>query len=438
MRPIYSRFLNKNTLSYKSITIASFGFLAFTLAGCTAGSGYSNQPWQPKSANTRPAAQSPSDLSSMPQGNAAPVSAMEGATNLNEPASITPVKVAILLPLSGQHKDLGQSLLNAAQMALFDVGASNFELVPKDTKGTADGARIAAQSAINDGSQLIIGPVFADSVRAAQQVTQNTNINMIAFSTDWTLANKKTFLIGFLPFDQVERVTSFATQKGYKRISVLSPSDTYGNGVVSAYQSISGHLRLPPARIARFSPQGQNLSQEVQKLGADYAAQNTSFDAVLMPVGGNLAHMASSLLSQNNMPPETVKRLGTGLLDDPGLANDRNLNGSWFAAPSPVSRQKFERKYFATYSAAPPRIASLAYDATALAAILARSGQQTNGAPAFDYDSLTNANGFSGIDGIFRFRPDGISERGLAVLEYRNGSIVVIDNAPRTFQRSGM
>ncbi|MFP4464746.1 MAG: penicillin-binding protein activator, partial [Alphaproteobacteria bacterium] len=83
----------------------------------------------------------------------------------------------------------------------------------------------------------------------------------------------------------------------------------------------------------------------------------------------------------------------------------------------------------------PPRLSSLAYDATAFSVILAYTGLQQNGSPAYDRQSITNPNGFSGIDGIFRFRPDGIVERGLAVLEYKNGRISVINQAPDTFQK---
>ena len=124
-----------------------------------------------------------------------------------------------------------------------------------------------------------------------------------------------------------------------------------------------------------------------------------------------------------------------GLMDDAGLANDANLDGAWFAAPSPSARRAFEKRYGDVYGIKPLRLASLAYDATALAAILARSSFDETGAPSYDYNALTNPNGFSGVDGIFRFRPDGISERGLAVLEFQNGSIKVVDEAPETFQR---
>lgn len=410
---------------------------SLALSGCVSSGGYNTQPWKQSSQpNEQTAAQTPNDLS---------IAAVEqqalGAQNQGQGNALPPVKVAILLPLSGQHSKLGQAMLNAAQIALFDVGYDNFELLPKDTKGTPDGARNAARSALQDGAKLVLGPVFSTSVKAARQVTQSANVNMVAFSTDWTLANSHTYLIGFLPFDQVERVVRYASNAGYNRIGVLSPRDSYGNGVVSAYQSIARRAGVETSRIERFAPQGHDLGK-IMKSFSDYDARRASnnahgapFNAVLMPVGSTIARQVGSFLNHYDLPASQVKRLGTGLMDDPALARDKSLDGAWFAAPAPAARLKFERRYNSIYYAKPPRIASLAYDATALAASLARSGLQQGNRPAYNRTAITNPNGFAGVDGIFRFRPDGIVERGLAILEYRKGSIIVIDKAPKTFQR---
>ncbi|PCK00579.1 MAG: penicillin-binding protein activator [Zetaproteobacteria bacterium] len=408
------------------------------LTGCVSSGGYNTQPWQEANRSSQQtAAQTPNDLSiaSVEQHNL-------GAPNQTQGNALPPVKVAILLPLSGQHSKLGQSMLNAAQIALFDVGYDNFELLPKDTKGTPEGAREAARNALKDGAKLVLGPVFSSSVKAARQVTQSANINMIAFSTDWTLANNRTFLIGFLPFDQVERVIRYASHAGYNRIGVLSPRNSYGNGVVSAYQSISRRVGIETSRIERFAPQGNDLGPIIKSF-SDYDARRASgnahgapFNAILMPVGGTVARQVSSFLNHYDLPAGQVKRLGTGLMDDPALARDKTMDGTWFAAPAPAARMKFERRYNGIYHATPPRIASLAYDATALAASLARTGLQYDNRPAYNHNAITNPNGFSGVDGIFRFRSDGIVERGLAILEYRKGIIVVIDKAPKTFQKN--
>ncbi len=387
-------------------------------------------------------------------------------------AALPPVKVALLLPLSGPHADLGQAMLQAAQLALFDMGFESFELMPRDTKGTPAGAAEAARAAVTDGAQLVLGPLFAESVRAAKPVTQRYNVNMIGFSTDWSLAGGNTYIMGFLPFAQVTRVTEYAFANGYDDIAILTPGTAYGNAVVSAYNTVARRTGLRTANVTRLGTsenensailrrvtrydervqmveertamlesrlaQNPNDSAARSELAALNAGENgivPPFEAVLMPVGGDQARALASMLNFYELEPEDVKRIGTGLWDDPGLATDPALDGAWFAASSPALRADFENRYRALYGLRPPRLSTLAYDATALAAVLARGGYQATGRPAFTRHDLTNPNGFAGIDGIFRFRPDGLVERGLAVLEYRDSAITVIDPAPTTFER---
>lgn len=381
------------------------------------------------------------------------------------------VKVALLLPLSGQHERLGKAMLNAANIALFDIDSSAFEILPRDTMGTRAGAQAAARAAVEDGAQLILGPVFADAVRGAQGVARSANVNMIAFSTDWTLANNNTFMMGFLPFDQVQRVISFAASQGISRVGVLIPDNDYGRVVNSAYRVMAQNTGIETVTVHTYSQTSENLTpdlrvftnyderleevnqkirpleahlkaypgdlkaqKELEKLETTAIFETSPYDAVLMPAGGDQARAIANLLSHFDLPPSVVRRLGTGLLDDRGLTAEPSLEGAWFAAPAPDARQSFDLRYKSVYGQNAPRLASLAYDATALAAILAQTGIQQYGTPNFDRSAITNPNGFAGIDGIFRFRSDGLVERGLAVLQYRGGEIVVVNDAPKTFQ----
>ena len=408
---------------------------AFFLQACDTGGGYKQRTgWGTAAPSPQAPAQQAPDV--VNQQSTAPQISQQTQQQDNLP----PVKVGILLPLSGQHEKIGQAMLNAAQIALFDIGHSSFELVPRDTRGTEEGAREAAREALNEGAQLILGPVFASSVRAAKPITQRANVNMIGFSTDWTLAGGNTFILGFLPFDQVERVTAYASKQGIKRVGVITPNTDYGRIVQSTFSTMSPRYGIGTTQSATFSPHSNNLAPDIRafsrydaRAGAGALTQ-APFDAVLMPTGGQQARAIANLLSHNDLPPSLVRRIGTGLFDDDALATESNLEGAWFAAPSPNSRRAFENRYHQTYGEKAPRISTLAYDATALAAVLARKGLSESRRPAFDRRSITNPNGFSGIDGIFRFRQNGTAERGLAVLEYKRGSIVVIDEAPKTFE----
>lgn len=469
------------------------------LAACVTG----GNPWDYSSTATRPAEEAPRSLASdggadprlayyrnmqngmtpLPDG-IYPDAGQTGAAGplppyaqndpngvlLGAPATAAaPVKVALLVPLSGPQADLGQAMLQAAQLALFDMNMDNFELMPRDTGTNVEGARQATISAINDGAQLILGPVFADGVRAAKPIAQARGVNMVVFSTDWTLAGGNTFVMGFMPFGQVQRVASYAAAHGIRRVGIFAPDNSYGNAVVNAYNAAAQSMGAGTASVtyfpadqgdlsqyvSRFSMYDQRMAQIAPRMTAleaqikanpnDMAAQaqladlkksaNASlpYDAVLLPVGGERASAIVDLLKYYEMGG--VQLLGTGLWDDPKLAADPAMRGAWFAAPQPDLRTAFERKYRDTYGGMqPPRLSTLAYDATALAVVLARNGARAGTGPQYTYASITNPNGFAGIDGIFRFRPDGLVERGQAMMQVDDHALKVIDRAPSTFQ----
>lgn len=318
------------------------------------------------------------------------------------------VKVAILLPLSGPNANVGQSMLQAAQLAVFDMGYDNFELMPQDTQGTASGASTATSEAIRNGAQLILGPLFAEEVRAAKSASAG-RVNIIAFSTDWTLAGGNTYVMGFLPFGQVERIVDYAAAKNLKRAAVASGADEYGTTVSRNFESEAADRGITITR-ALSDPNG--------------------YDSVFIPAGGK--DLATILPRVTNT---SAQKLGTGLWDDARVASMPQMNGAWFAAPAPSARASFESRYQTTFGSKPIRIATMAYDATALAQALAKTGMASNGRPAYDAASLTSTNGFAGVDGIIRFNKQNLVERGMAVLAIQNGRIVEIDAAPSSFRR---
>ena len=433
------------------LTIFSLGVLSI-LTACTDGStsGYSRGGVWDYSAPAPKAEEKPNQLAiedldeSLTEEEAAIKSQGEGQASQAMIAGrpdLPPVKIALLLPLSGQNEKLGEAMLNASQIALFDIGHNNFEIMPFDTRGTPAGAQIAAQQALQNKSQLVLGPVFAGAAAAAKPILNGAGVPMIAFTTDWTLAGSGTYIMGFMPFDQVERVVRYSAAKGYTDMGVITGTDDYSDVVSKAYRQYAGETGIRTVASERISPQSSSLSNVVRNF-AQYDNRNGQnvpppFQAIFMPLGGDNARAVSTLAAQYDLPPTKVRRIGTGLWDDASLATEPSMNGAWFAAPSPDSRKDFMRRYFDTYGVSPPRLATLSYDATALVAVLARNGLSQGRGPDFGPSSLTNPNGFAGIDGIFRFRQTGLVERGLAVLEYKHGNIIVRDPAPRTFQSRG-
>jgi branched-chain amino acid transport system substrate-binding protein len=339
------------------------------------------------------------------------------------------VTVAMLLPLSGPSGPLGQAMLDAAQIALYDLADEQLELLTEDTKGTADGASTAAQQAIGQGAQLILGPLLAGEVGAVKPIAQGAHVPVIAFSTDAQLAGGGTYLMGFLPSEEVARVTAYAHAQGHNRFAVLAPSTPYGQVVADAVKSAVAGTGATLSRVEFYDPALTGMAAAVKR----FAGEGVDYDALFLPEGGARLKVLVPQLPYFKIDPDQVKFLGTGLWDDPSLGTEPSLDGGWYAAPAPEARAPFEQRFAQLYRHPPPRLATLGYDAMALAAVLARAPQGAD----FSDAAITNANGFSGLDGIFRFRADGLVQRGLAVLQVQHGGDTIIDPAPQTFQSLG-
>lgn len=334
------------------------------------------------------------------------------------------VKVGLLLPLSGQSAPLGRAVLNAAELALFDSADKSVVLLPRDTEGTAEGAERAGRAVLAEGPKLILGPFFAAEVGAVAPLARAAGVNVVAFSTDERVAGQGVFLIGFLPRSQVARVVSYAHAQGIRRFAAVVPDSAYGNTMADLLRAAADVDGASVAAVATYDPAANNAADTVKRLDP------TTFDAVMLPEGGERLLALAPLFPYYDIDPTQVRLLGTGLWDDPRLGKEPALIGGWYAAPDPHPRADFERRYTNLYGGgAPPRIATLGYDATALAVALAREP----GGPDFSVRALTSPNGFAGLDGIFRLRADGLNERGLAVLEIQRNGPRVVSPAPTSF-----
>ena len=372
-----------------------------------------------------------------------PTPAPPAAPGLPTPAAEAgPAKVALLVPLSGANADLGQAMLDAAQLALFEAPDDRLTLVPRDTAGNAEGAAKAARAAIGEGARLILGPLLAAEVEAVKPLARDAHLNVIAFSTVTELAGGNTFLMGFLPRQEVVREVGQARERGHVRFAALAPNSPYGHLMADALRDVASASGATVTRVEFYDPRAADTAPAVRRLmpgGGAFAdpaaatAGTSSFDALLLPEGGITLKQIARQVKEAESDTKRVQLLGSGLWDVPGLASEPALVGGWFAAAAPEARHVFEQHFRAVYGHDPPRLASLGYDAAALAAALARGA----GSEPYSQQAILNPSGFSGVDGLFRFTPGGLVQRGLAVLEVAPQGDLVISPAPQTFQDLG-
>jgi ABC-type branched-subunit amino acid transport system substrate-binding protein len=338
------------------------------------------------------------------------------------------VRVGLILPLSapGNAGLAAQSMRNAAEMALTEFKNPDIQLLLKDSAGTPQGAQAAAQQALAENAELILGPLFAQSVASAGQVARGRGIPVIAFSTDTSVAARGVYLLSFLPESDVDRIIEYAASHRKRSIAAMIPDNAYGTVVEAAFRQAAARYGARVVALERYPADRSNLQAAVGRIAQ--AARQA--DALFIPDSGDAVVGIVAALTAAGVNTERLQLLGTGVWDaDQRIFGTPSIQGGWFAAPDSSGFRSFAGRYRQRYNQDPIRTATLSYDAVALVAALVK----TQGAQRFSETVLTNNSGFSGVDGVFRFRSDGTNQRGLAVMRVTASGGQVIGPASRTF-----
>ncbi|MFO1149734.1 MAG: penicillin-binding protein activator [Alsobacter sp.] len=363
-------------------------------------------------------------LGSLGSSESTPASPVAPAIPAPEPGK---VRVGLILPLTapGSGGVAGASFKNAAEMAVAEYSGSTVQLLIHDDKGTPEGGREAAQQALAEGAEIIIGPLFAPSVQAVGQVAKPAGKPVIAFSTDANVASRGVYLLSFMPESDVDTILEFAASRGKRSIAALIPNTAYGSIVAGAFQEIAARRGIRVAALERYSADKASIDAAVKKI----AALNGQADALLLPDTGDGLQAVGQALQAAGIDNRKIQMLGTGVWDDPRVLGVKAIQGGWYSAPDKAGFNNFAARYRARYNSEPLRISTLSYDAVFLVnALYTKYGSQ-----GFSEATLTSPDGIIGTDGLFRFRPDGTNQRGLAVLQVGNGTAQTISPAPRTF-----
>lgn len=373
------------------------------------------------------------------------------------------IRAGLLVPLSGNSAPLGQSLKNAAELALFDIADDRFVLQAYDTRGTPEGAQQAMAQALSQGVHVVLGPVFAASVSATAPLAREGGVVMLSFSSDQSAASEGAYVSGFLLREQARRLVDHAMEHGARRFAALAPDTTFARLMVDAYRTAVQRAggEITAVEFYPASIDTQTLATQVQRL-ANYDSRRTAlerqrsalsalgdaasqealqrletsetfgalpFDVLLLPEDGTRLREVASLLAYYAVDPSQARLLGPMFWNNPELLREPSLVGAWFPAPNPETHGSFVQRYRDTFGSTPPSVAALSYDLTALVAILARQ----RGLSGLTNEALTDPSGFAGVNGLFRFLLDGTSEWGFAVMEVVPGGATLVGAPPTSF-----
>jgi ABC-type branched-subunit amino acid transport system substrate-binding protein len=333
------------------------------------------------------------------------------------PAEPARSRVGLLLPLSGSNRALGEAMLNAAQLALFDQGDVGVEFLPRDTGSTAAGAAEAARAAQAQGARAFAGPLTLGETAAAATVARASGAPVLAFTSDASQAGNGVWVLGVTPTEQADRMAAAAAATGANRLGLLAPDDAFGRLLAAGMRARASALALPPPLVL-LHPRISDPAQVARELASQAGPEG--LDAVLLGQGGDRARQAAAALAA--ALPARPRFLGTGLwAQDTALGQEPALVGAWFPGPDPQARAAFDSRYQAAFGDRPPRLAGVAYDAAALAA---RAVREPGGNPPLGQPML-------GADGPIRLEAGGLAQRGLAIFEVAPaGEALLVEPAP--------
>jgi len=347
-----------------------------------------------------------------------------------------PVPVALLVPQSsdqGGAAVLAQSLENAARLAIADLQNVQIDLRVYDTKGDAATAATVARQAVSDGARIILGPVYAEAANAAGLAVAGQQINVLSFSNNPSIAGGNVYVLGPTFENTARRLAGYASRQGKSNILIVNGTDVSGQMGRNAIRMALAETGAREAGAISHELSQQGVIDSVPKIRDAVETQGADALFLTATTAGALP-LLTQLLPEAGVSPETTQYIGLTRWDIPAqtLALP-GVQGGWFAMPDPVLATQFRDRYAHTYGGPPHPIGGLAYDGIAAIGALVGAGKSN----ALTGAALTQPAGYKGVSGIFRLRPDGTNERGLAVATIQNKQVVVIDPAPTNFSGAG-
>ena len=356
-------------------------------------------------------------------------------TNNKEPDKL---KIGVLLPLTGKHSYIGQSLLDTMQMLIYENKKIDSELIIKDTKANPSLAKKATKELVEQNVDVILGPFFSSSLNKSLKIAKYKNVPLISFSSDRNEKEKGVYLMGFEPEQQISDITEYTIRKNYKRFAALLPNSKYGKRVLNTYRKVLNKNKFLLNKVELYDLDTNDFEKNIQKLvGLDKNPQlekdeetgenpiedfDPGFDVLLLIETGNKLRETVALLTYYGVDFKKVKLIGTGEWYIDNIGSEPGLIGAWFVAPNPKLWKNFKKKFYKFYNYEPIRLSSLAHDSlTSVFSIINKNDKFYE----LNYMDFQNSYGFTGIDGDFKFLSDGTVERKLSILEIKQNSFKV-------------
>lgn len=335
-----------------------------------------------------------------------------------------PVRVALILPLSGNSGPVGRAMVNGARLAMDEAartGGQHIHLVVKDAGAGAETARMATQQALAEGAELIVGPLTADAVGLAGAIAKSYDTPLIGFSSTASVATDGVYLLSVLPEAEIMRALSYARAQGRGAVAAIIPDTPLGNAQAEALRLAAGEAGMTIVAIEMFDSEARARTA-VERLAP--AMRSDLVDMLYIPDSATAPSFAI-LLDAARLPRERVLIVGSADWEgNAAIAGQPYLDGAVYPAIDPGGLAALAPTYRSRFGGEPHQLTTFAYSAV----LLANTPSLSLATPPYG-NGLVSPAGFAGRDGPLRLHFDGRGEYGLVIREVVSGSAITIDAA---------
>jgi len=347
------------------------------------------------------------------------------------------VQVAVLLPISSEDarvRVLAVSAEQAARMAMEDLaGSVDMEVRVYDTAGIDLQAAEMGLLAVQDGAEVIVGPLFAGAANAVGLAVASSGISVLSLSNNVDIAGGNVYVLGHTFQNTADRLVAYALGQGKSRALIVHANNVSGQAGSDAIEKALSYRGSVAAGIEKYEFTQQDVVEAMTRVSERNELVEADIVFLTADYDGGLPLIAQ-LLPEAGVDPEVVQFAGLSQWDIlPSAYHLPGIQGGWFAMPSPIRTEQFRARFKSVYGIAPHPLATIAYDGVAAVGASVATGNRN----ALNKKGLTLTGGFQGAAGIFRLLKDGTIERGLAVATIVGKKVFVLEVAPRSFSSFG-
>ena len=356
------------------------------------------------------------------------------------------LKIGVLVPLSGEFKQIGQSVLKAIQMAVYELDESNIEIYPKDSKNNAVDTYLAAKEFENFGIEIVIGPIFYDNL---EKLSNTNNITFISLTNKTQNLPKNIIAFGINVESQIAAITKYLKDEKITKTILLLPESNFTSQIkpiiknndfnffrTFSYNTNPKKITAEVERITDYRQRKINLKARIKKLEKSdlekhkreleelkerYTLGKVDFESVVIADFGESLKSVLTSFTYADVSNEEVQFFAFNQWFDESLFNEASFQNLIFPGIDLINFNKFNKRYFEKFNEPAIEISILAYDAMGLIYLIWNNNKSN-----FKIDKVSTKSGFKGLHGEFTIK-NNLSYQNLKIYKIIEKKFVKIN-----------